>query len=242
MRIDLFPTPAEAADSLVRDRAAAVVDVLRASTSVTAAWSRGAERIIPLAEVEEAKVLSATFPRGTALLCGERDGLRIDGFDLGNSPAEFGASVVAGKTLFFVSSNGTRLMARQDGARERIVASFINLSAAADHLTASGADVAVLCAGRFGRFSLEDFVCGGALVSEVMARAASAETNDAALAARRLWEDVYRGRVLDLFHDSTHGRYLASLGFEEDLTFSATLDTVPNVPVVREGRIAGRVP
>lgn len=239
MLIELFPTPGEAAESRVRDRVAAVVDVLRASTTVTTAWSHGAERIIPLEGVEEAKGLFGTFPRGTALLCGERDGLKIDGFDLGNSPAEFGEEVVRGKALLFASSNGTRLMARQEGANEKIVASFVNLSAAADYLAGTGADLAILCAGKLGRFSLEDFVCGGALVEEILARAASADTGDAATAARRLWNEVYRNRILDLFHDAAHGRYLVSLGFERDLELCGERDSVPVVPVVREGRIVG---
>jgi 2-phosphosulfolactate phosphatase len=239
MRIELFPTPAEAAESRVRDREAVVVDVLRASTSIATSWRNGADRIIPLASVEEAKALHSTFPRGQALLCGERDGLRIDGFDLGNSPAEFGEDVVRGKALVFASSNGTRLMARQDGAREKAVASFVNLSASADFLCRSGADIAILCAGMLGGLSLEDFVCGGAIVDEVLARLGEGvETNDAAVAARSLWDGAYRGRILQLFRDASHGRYLVSLGFERDLDLCADLDSVPLVPVVREGRIA----
>lgn len=239
MRIELFPTQAEAAESRVRDRVAAVVDVLRASSSIAAAWHAGAERIIPLAGVEEAKTLSTTFPRGGALLCGERDGLRIDGFDLGNSPAEFVEETVRGKTLIFVSTNGTRLMARGDGAREKAVASFLNLSAAADYLSRSGADVAVLCAGKLGRMSLEDFVCGGAVVEETLARLGEGvEMNDAALAARRLWTAAYRDDALQLFREAGHGRYLASIGFELDLELCARRDAMPVVPVVREGRIS----
>jgi len=237
MRIDLFPTPAEAAENRVRDRVAAVVDVLRASTTVTTAWSRGAGRIIPFGSIEEAKALFATFPRGSALLCGERNGMKIDGFDLGNSPAEFTGEAVEGKTLLFASSNGTRLMARADGARRKIVASFVNLTAAAEHLSEGGVDVAILCAGDLGQLSLEDFVCGGALVAEVLARCPETEANDAAHAARRLWDAAYRTRVRALFDDASHGRDLATLGFETDLDLCAARDAIPVVPVVTDGRI-----
>lgn len=239
MRIELFPTQAEAAESRVRDRVAVVVDVLRASSTIATAWLGGAERIIPLSGVEEAKALHTTFPRGHALLCGERDGLRIDGFDLGNSPAEFGESAVRGKALIFVSSNGTRLMARSDGAREKAVVAFVNLTPAAEYLCAADAEIAILCAGKLGRLSLEDFVCGGAIVDEALARLGEGvEVNDAAFAARRLWTGAYRGRIPQLFQDASHGRYLASIGFEGDLDLCARRDSVPVVPVVREGRIA----
>jgi 2-phosphosulfolactate phosphatase len=236
MRIDLFPTPAEAAESRLRDRVAAVVDVLRASTTVTTAWSRGADRIIPFGSIEEAKDLFETLPRGSALLCGERNGMKIDGFDLGNSPAEFTEEVVGGKTLLFASSNGTRLMARADGARRKIVASFVNLAAAAEHLSAGGVDVAIVCAGDLGQFNLEDFVCGGALVAEIAART-SVEVSDAARAARMLWDAAYRLRIRELFDDASHGRDLAEIGFGADLDLCAARDAIPVVPVVTDGRI-----
>ena len=215
-----------------------VVDVLRASSTIVQACENGVERIIPVASVEGATRLIPTLDRKKTLLGGEREGFMIEGFDLGNSPLEYSRKVVKGKTLIFSTSNGTVAITRSAAAREIVLGCFLNLSAVVTHVISSRArKVAVLCAGNVGQLSLEDFVCGGALVDRI-ASGTRAKTvlNDGAVAARTLaagFEDA--GEVV---RSSTHGLRLAELGFVEDLEFCSRIDRSGTVPVVVDGRIS----
>ena len=110
--------------------AVVVIDVLRATTVIAHALAAGARQVIPCLEVDEALRIAQTLPKGQAVLAGERDGLKIDRFDLGNSPAEFTPESVAGKTLVFTTTNGTRAMTYCRDARRVIIGAFVNGSSA----------------------------------------------------------------------------------------------------------------
>ena len=234
--LHLVFTPGEISDPLIRNATVAIVDVLRATSVIPRAFASGAARVIPAGSVEQATGLLASLDRTSTLLCGEREGKKISGFHLGNSPVEYGPEAVDGKTLIFASTNGSRAMIRCQAAPEQVMASFVNATAAAERLAASDRDVVVVCAGKLGRSSLEDTVMGGFLVERLLALRPALAADDGALMARALWER-WRGDLPRLLRTSTHGAYLVSLGFEADLDFCARMDSVPVVPVQRDGRI-----
>lgn len=213
-------------------------DVLRASTTICKALSSGAREILPVADVGEAMRLAESLGRENSLLCGERDGMVIPGFDLGNSPLEFVPNRVRGKTLVMCTTNGTALLSRLREA-EVFIAGFVNAGAVIRSLSSVKGDVAVFCAGLHGGFSLEDAVCGGIIVAGLESRLAKKNKvilSDGALAGKALfqrWGKTPKG----LFKAAHHARYLASLGFERDLVFAARMNSIPLVPVYREGRI-----
>jgi hypothetical protein len=128
MRLDVFLTPGEISPSEITDRTVVVIDILRASTTIVEALSAGAKSIYPVASIEEALRLANTFGRDEVLLCGERRCLPIEGFDLGNSPREFTAERVAGKTLVMSTTNGTNVMSLTTGATRVYIASLLNLA------------------------------------------------------------------------------------------------------------------
>ena len=111
MRLDVILTPAEITPADLTDRPVVVLDILRATSSIVQALSAGARAIYPVASIEDALRLANTFGRDEVLLCGERKCVRIEGFDLGNSPAEFTREKVAGKILVMSTTNGTAAMA-----------------------------------------------------------------------------------------------------------------------------------
>jgi len=242
MKCELFLLPAELPDFHAKGRRVVLVDVLRACTSLSVALAAGAARIIPAESVEEAKQLLRALDREYALLAGEMDGRKLPGFDLGNSPAEFREPTLAGKTIVFTSTNGARLMTRMVDASEQVLLSFVNLAAVGDYLLACGdSDLTLVCAGQEGRFSLEDAVCAGMLCDWLRRREPTARFNDSASAAMVLYS-AHEHDLPGLLQICEHGAFLRENGMGDDLVAAARLNTVPLVPVVREGRITAALP
>jgi 2-phosphosulfolactate phosphatase len=221
MRITVLLTPGAAPVS--PHAAAVIVDVLRATSTLTVALTHGAARVLPAASPEEAFALRRD--EAGALLCGERGGRRIPGFDLGNSPDEYLPSAVSSRTLIFASTNGSRAMVAAASARRRVLGAFINASAVVEAV-AREADVVVVCAGEVGRFSFEDAAFAGLLCERLAARGATIEGPAARFARTLAPCDASETRAL--VQGSSHGRALRSLGYEfaRDVEFCAGLDRV----------------
>jgi 2-phosphosulfolactate phosphatase len=220
-RVSVLLTPG--GGSLPHGATAVVVDVLRATSVLTVARSNGARRVLPAGTPEEALALRARHPG--ALLCGERDGRRIDGFDLGNSPFEYGAETVAGRTLVFASTNGSQALLAARRARRRVLGAFVNASAVLEEV-AGDEEVTVVCSGKLGGYALEDAALAGWLVERLAARGARVRGAAAGFARRTAPCDAAEVRAL--VQGAAHGRYLRSLGpeFARDVEFCAGLDTI----------------
>ena len=187
MKIDVCLSPGEFSEEKLKDQVAVVVDVLRASTTICAALAAGAKEIIPAESIEEAIRLASNLTRDAILLCGEREGKLIQGFDLANSPHEYKPRVVKGKTLIFGSTNGSPTVVKTRLAQKTYLAGFVNLSSVVNVLTDAGHPVMVICAGKLGRFALEDALCAGQIVSALRSSLSggSLELTDGASAAFR---------------------------------------------------------
>lgn len=235
-RVDLHMTPGGLERSSLEGRSVVVVDVLRSSTTIAWALVNGAAKVIPVETVEEATRFAQTLDAKTRLLCGEREGRKVSGFDLGNSPPEYTRERVEGKTLVFASTNASPLMAGALAGQEQRLLGYVNLSAVAASLRRDGADVVIVCAGRNRRFSLEDAACAGALVRKLSESEVGMAWNDAAAMASE-YDAVHGSDPERILRSSEHGRYLVELGFEEDLPICAAVDTITLVPVLKDGRI-----
>ncbi|HET9796676.1 MAG TPA: 2-phosphosulfolactate phosphatase [Gemmatimonadaceae bacterium] len=239
MRIEVQFGVQQLAQADVQGRVVAMIDVLRASTTVAAALANGARTIIPLENSEEVATRSKQFERGAVLLAGERRMLRMDGFDLGNSPLEHTREQVEGKTVLLTTTNGTHALLAVQGARDVVVASYVNLTAVCAMLRAAlrgGADITIVCAGQDRQFALEDAACAGRYVSQIVKRLHSVELNDAALASS-LIDRRYGDNLMRLFETAAHGRALAAAGFEEDLAACAAVDSYPVIPIYQDRQI-----
>jgi len=239
VKIDVFMSPNEMASGDTQGRVVAVIDVLRASTSIAAALNNGARSVIPAEDADEVITRSKQFERGEVKLAGERRMLTIPGFDLGNSPLEFTAEAVNGCTVLISTTNGTRALLGIQGARDTVIASYVNLSAVSAMLRTaarSDTDIAIVCAGTEGHFSLEDAACAGRYVRTITSRASSIVTNDAAQACA-LIDRKYGDNISKIFKDSSHGKALAEAGFGDDLVAAAAVDSHPVVPIYQERQI-----
>lgn len=246
--LDVLVSPAEATEAQLRERQVVVIDVLRATTVIAHALAHGAEQIIPAASVEEAMEFKSQLDRDIALLCGERDGRRISGFDLGNSPLEYERETIAGRSLVLASTNGTVLLRRCSAASCAFTAAFVNLGAVARAMQRTGGSWLIVTSGKLGRACLEDLVCAGRLARLVLgpvellpgdltpAGEPVDEPHDGLTLALAL-EETFGGDLPALFRNCAHGRYLASIGFGPDLAACAALDRFDLVPEYRSGRI-----
>lgn len=239
MRVDVFYGPNEVAAADVASRVVAVVDVLRASTSIAVALTNGARAVIPLASSEEVVGRAKSLARSEVKLAGERRMQPIPGFDIGNSPREFTREAVEGKTILMSTTNGTAAVLSVQGARDVVIASYVNFSAVLSMLRAAlrgGTDVAILCAGQEKRFALEDAACAGLFVQQITTKHTKAEINDAAQAAI-LIDKRFGSNIKRLLKSSSHGIALAEAGFGDDIDVCAELDSHSVVPIFQDRQI-----
>ena len=202
---------------------AVVIDVLRATTSLTVARAHGAARVIAAETVEEARALARERPG--ALLCGERGGELLPGFDLGNSPFEYTRARVAGKTLVFASTNGSQAMRLAAGAHRLWVGAFVNASAVVERV-AGATEVHLVASGKLGQPAIEDVACAGWIARALEARGFAPRGVEVALA--RDVAPIDAGGVRDCVEHSAHAAMLEALGppFVRDVEFCATLDAI----------------
>jgi 2-phosphosulfolactate phosphatase len=221
VRIHVAFTPEEQAAAPI----GIVVDVIRATSSIAQALAAGYERVLCCAEIDEARALRAELG-DEAVVGGEREGIVVDGFDVGASPREFAQGARA-KTLILTTTNGTRTILTAASRCETVLlGSLLNLSAVVDVARASGEDVAILCSGFKGAFALDDAYCAGRFV-----QALAGERSDAAIAAEvvaRTWPDALEG---------LNARTYGPKGLEADIEFCAQVDLLRTVP--RFARLVG---
>ena len=217
---------------------AVVIDVLRASTTVCHALHAGADRVVPCGSVDDARRTAAALrAKGEpALLAGERGCVKVDGFDLGNSPADYTPAVVTDKPVVLTTTNGTAALLRCLEASEVLVGCFGNLSAVSQHLAKGAGPVHFVCAGTDRNLTAEDALFAGRCVNLLSASGAgTTEHHDgdpARLAAAFAAANPDTAAVLA---DSRGGRNLARLGRGTDIAVCAAEDDAPVVPRLTGG-------
>jgi 2-phosphosulfolactate phosphatase len=237
-RLEVVFSPAEFAGLRERDLSqtvCVVFDVLRATTSMVTALANGAEAIIPVGEISEA--LSIRQQRPDVLLAGEREGLRIRGhltggveFDLGNSPREFTADKVQGRTLVMTTTNGTRALRACAGARAVLIGCFLNLRANYLWLVEQRpANLVLVCSGTFDEPALEDILAAGAVCERVWPIYGGGHISDSAEVARRIYPLMQYDLLGAMKHSRNGRRLLANPELRSDVWFSVQRETVPFV-------------
>ncbi len=230
-RVVHFPRQEEAAPEALRGATVVVIDVLRATSTITSALAAGAREVRCFASVSAARRARRAMARRPGLLCGERNGRKVPGFDLGNSPGDFTPASCGGRTLLLTTTNGTRALGRTLQARDVVIGCFLNLSAVAAHLAAGRGDVALLCSGTEGEVSAEDVAFAGALACELAGHGLA--LTDSALEAVQVWRAARRSLIKFLAR-SRGGVPLVKIGLERDILFCARRNRFGLVP-----RVAG---
>ncbi|HEX9704008.1 MAG TPA: 2-phosphosulfolactate phosphatase [Gemmatimonadales bacterium] len=238
MKLDVYFTPLGLNAGDLIGRGVIVIDVLRATTTIVTAIANGARAVVPAATSEEAVRLTTNLAKDGIVLAGERRLLRIEGFNLGNSPREMTPEAVGGKTVFLATTNGTPALVAVQGSDPVLVAATINFSAVAKRARAIAqerGDLAIVCSGRERRFALEDAYTAGRFVKAVKRGVRKAQLNDAAVVSLDLARKY--GSWTDAFEGSEAARLLHEAELGDDVAYAARPDRYDVVPTYADRRI-----
>lgn len=224
MKVELCPTLNYIRDEDIKGKAVVVIDVLRATSVITTAINNGAKEVIVTIETEDAMRLKDK----NSLLGGERKGLKIQGFDLSNSPLEYKKEVVLNKRIVISTTNGTKAIKMSEKADKIYIASMLNGNAVAETLIKEGLDVVIICAGTNGRFSLDDYACAGKIIYNINEKH-EIDMDDFAISAYAAYRD-HKANIIDYISMAKHYKYLLSIGYGEDIKYCFTEDIMRVVP------------
>jgi len=225
----LSPALFEYAVSDVEKKSVVVIDILRATTTMVVAIQNGAKSILPVAELVTAANAGESF-----LKAAERQGEKVEGFDLGNSPTEYTRDVVEGRDIVLTTTNGTRACVMSSGAKEQLISSYRNLSATLKHLNKEQNDVVLLCSGWKNQTNIEDTLFAGELVSELLKLGFETD-NDASEIALSLFEK-HKNKEKKLLKRASHVLRFEKLGIN-DLDECLVRDTYDKILRIQDGRI-----
>jgi 2-phosphosulfolactate phosphatase len=233
VKISVYHTPEEVPTGTLPDCAIAI-DVLRATTTMAAAFKAGAEAIQVFSDLEDLLAVSEAWPAQNRIRAGERGGQRVEGFDLGNSPLDHSPERTGGKRLFMSTTNGTRCLQRIEAAPIVLTAALTTRQAVVNYLCEhQPATVWLVGSGWEGDYSLEDTVCAGAIIQGVMDKAHIGAVdiigNDAALAAMSLYLQ-WQTQLTELLRHASHGQRLIKQA-NTDIDYCAQLDILDVVPI-----------
>lgn len=234
--LDVFFSAQSFHEEEVRNKTVVVIDVLRASSTIVTALMNGAKGIIPVSDMGEASRISQSVDSENLMLCGEKDGIKIEGYDLGNSPLEYTPEIVEDKTLIFNTTNGTKAIKKAVGASKLSIASFLNLSAVLDSLKDESNGVVLICAGWRGRLALEDMLLAGNIVYNISGGNLPEQARDGAKIAFGLYEK-YREDIGGVIHKTNHAVRLKNIAGTDDIDYCSQVDICNLLPVIKDGII-----
>lgn len=227
----------------LQKRVAIIIDVLRASTTICYALRNGARAVIPVAEASDAAKMAKRLSKDTTLLCGERQGVKLSGFDLGNSPQEYLPDIIQKKTIIFTTTNGTQALSKTTHAQFQIIAGFVNIQSVVEFLQqhfhsefVGNQLVEIVCAGNNRGFSYEDTLCAGAIAVRLCEAFQDTTISDSTHAAITLYE-INKSNLTEFVKISEHGQILTALGFEKDIEIAMDVDSCSIVPIMRGGSL-----
>ena len=217
------------------DSIVVIIDILRATSTITTALYNGARSVIPVDSISRCV---ETAKQINGITAGERDGKIAEGLSHGNSPFEYPRDFIGGKTLVLTTTNGTRLlqMALDQKAKEIIIGSFNNLSAVCNHVIQKKQNILLACAAWKDRVNMEDTLFAGAVISRVK------QHFHINCDSSHIAETIYKNGANDLFgllqkNDASHYHRLMNFGLEKDIRYCLSIDTANVLPVYREGHL-----
>lgn len=214
------------------DAIVVVVDILRATSAICTAIHHGVARMIPVASLDEA----FAYKKKGFLVAAERDAVKQDGVDFGNSPFHFMSPELEGKTIAISTTNGTQAIEAAKQAHQVVIGSFLNLGSLAAWLELQSKPVVVLCAGWKNRLNLEDSLFAGALANTLIKTGKFETACDSTIAMGHLFQlashDLYA-----FLENSSHRKRLKNLNLEKDIRYCLQYNTMDSIPVVEDGSI-----
>lgn len=205
-----------------------VIDILRATSAICAAFENGVKGLIPVESVEQA----IAYKEKGFLVGAERNAQVMEGFDFGNSPLTFSDKKFKDQTVVLTTTNGTKAIHAAKNAHKVIIGAFTNLNAVCDYIEKQDKDVLLLCAGWKDRFNLEDSLFAGAVVEKISKNLRFTDLGDGAIGALNLYKNA-KGKLFEFLGESSHRKRLSNLNLEEDIVYCLTLNKSKLVPVLK---------
>ena len=218
----LFPLYKEEFDIIV------VIDVLRATSAICAAFNNGVKELIPVSTIEEAR----DYQKKGFLVGAERKGQIVEGFDFGNSPYSYMIDAVKDQTVVLSTTNGTKSINIAKGSGQVVIGALSNLDALNDWLVKQNKNVLCLCSGWQNKFNLEDTICAGAILDHMLATGNYKSSEDSSIAAKYLFLSA-KDNIFGYLKASSHRRRLKNLNLNEDIKFCLTPNTAAVIPVLK---------
>lgn len=209
-----------------------IIDILRATSAICTALNNGAKAIIPVATVEEAK----RYQERGFLVGAERNAIKLDGFDFGNSPFHYMTEAVKGKEIVLTTTNGTQAIETAKEAYMVVVGAFLNIDALCEMLVKQERSVLLLCSGWKNKFNLEDALFAGAVTEKLTMMNDQYLLGDGCLALKYLYQTAEKDPYKFLNH-SSHKERLARLNLKEDIRFCLKPNQTSIIPILKEGKL-----
>lgn len=235
MKIDIIISADDIIEIKLENKIAVVIDMFRATSVIVTALNNGCEEVIPFLTIEETLESSEELNREEYMLGGERRAVKIDGFDLSNSPLEYTKEVVEDKKVLITTTNGTRTLTKSNSAKRIIIAAMINAKAVADKLLEINEDVVIINAGTNGNFSMDDYICSGYIINEMLKVDNNIELTDISKTANMIYEN--NSDIISYVKEATHYSVMKSLELDNDIEYCMKKSIVNNVPEYKDGKI-----
>ena len=209
-----------------------VIDVLRATSAICAAFQNGIKSIIPVATIEEAR----EYQKKGYLVGAERKGQIVEGFDFGNSPYSYMKEELKGKEVVLSTTNGTKALSIVSDAPIVVVGALNNLDALCEWLAVQDKNVLCLCSGWQDKFNLEDTICAGAISDKLISTGKFKSDEDSSIAAKYLYLSAWKN-PLGYLKSSSHRKRLKNLNLNEDIKYCLTPNKTNVIPILKNGKL-----
>ena len=234
MKIDIIISADEIKESKIKDKTVIVVDMLRATSVIVTALNNGCRRVIPFLTIEEA-VDFVKEDRQEYILGGERQAVRIEGFDGSNSPLEYTRELVKDKSLVMTTTNGTRAINGCKKANNILIGALINAAAVAKRALELKQDIVIVNAGTGGQFSIDDFICSGYIIDNIIKNHKEAYLTDISTTAHYIYNS--NEDITSFIKNAVHYKRIQELKLFEDLKYCCQKDIIEIVPEFKNGII-----
>jgi len=230
--VEVCFTPGEYANYKGRFEIVVVIDVLRATSAICAAFDNGIKSIIPVPTVEEA----LEYQKKGFLVGAERKGQIVEGFDFGNSPYSYMKEEFKGKEVVLSTTNGTKSIDVAKDADTVVIGSLLNLNVLCEWLEKQDKNVLCLCSGWQDKFNLEDTICAGAISEHLLKTGKFMSDDDASVAAKYLYLSA-KNNNLGYLKSSSHRRRLKKLNLNKDIKYCLTPNQSKVIPILKDGKL-----
>lgn len=233
MKIDVIISADDIKDEKIVDKSVVIVDMLRATSVITTAMNNGCKEVIPVLTIEEALEI-AGGDRKKYILGGERNALKIPGFDCSNSPLEYTKEIVKNKILVMTTTNGTKAIKRSTAARNMLIGALINAAKVADSLVSLENDITIVNSGTSGQFSMDDFICSGYIIKCILEKR-EVELTDVSKTALYVYDK--NPDIVGFIQNASHYKRIQQLNLYDDLKYCCKKDIIKCVPQYLDGVI-----